>query len=74
VAGGKLDVIVVNYRDRLARFGIQVLREFFNSWAVRLEIVHPTIVESSPHAELFTDLTAILYSFMGKLYRLRRKI
>lgn len=31
VAGGKLDVIVVNYRDRLARFGIQVLREFFHS-------------------------------------------
>ena len=73
VAGGKLDVVVVNYRDRLARFGIQVLREFFNSWAVRLEIVHPTIAESSPHAELITDLTAILYSFMGKLYRLRRK-
>ncbi|MFX1293759.1 MAG: IS607 family transposase [Promethearchaeota archaeon] len=73
VAGGKLDVIVVNYRDRLARFGIQVLREFFSSWAVRLEIVRPTIAESSPHAELITDLTAILYSFMGKLYRLRRK-
>lgn len=73
VAGGKLDVVVVNYRDRLARFGIQVLREFFRSWAVRLEVVHPTIVESSPHAELITDLTAILYSFMGKLYRLRRK-
>ena len=73
VAGGKLDVVVVSYRDRLARFGIQVLREFFSSWAVRLEIVHPTIVESSPHAELIIDLTAILYSFMGKLYRLRRK-
>ncbi|MFX1294780.1 MAG: IS607 family transposase [Promethearchaeota archaeon] len=73
VAGGKLDVIVVNYRDRLARFGIQVLREFFKSWAVRLEVVHPTIAESPPHAELITDLTAILYSFMGKLSRLRRK-
>lgn len=73
VAKGKLDVVVVSYRDRLARFGIQVLREFFSSWAVRLEVVHPTIVESSPHADLITDLTAILYSFMGKLYRLRRK-
>ncbi|MFX1297325.1 MAG: recombinase family protein [Promethearchaeota archaeon] len=29
--GGKLDVIVVSYRDRLARFGIQVLWEFFSS-------------------------------------------
>jgi len=35
-------------------------------------VIHPTIVQSSVHAELITDLTAILYSFMGKLYRLRR--
>ncbi|MFX1294980.1 MAG: IS607 family transposase [Promethearchaeota archaeon] len=73
VARGKLDMVVVSYRDRLARFGIQVLQEFFSSWAVRLEVVHPTIAEPSPHPELITDLTAIFYSFMGKLSRLRRK-
>jgi putative resolvase len=72
VAAGKVDVVVVNYQDRLARFGIQIIRQFLTSWAVSLEIIHPTVVESSPHAELITDLTAILYSFMGKLYRLRR--
>jgi len=69
---GLFDVIVVNYSDRLARFGLQIFREFVASWGVRLEVINPTIVDSSPHAELITDLTSILYSFMGKLYRLRR--
>jgi putative resolvase len=72
VAVGKFEVLVVNYNDRLARFSLQILREFLTSWGVRLEVLHPIIVQSSVHAELITDLTAILYSFMGKLYRLRR--
>ena len=72
VAAGKFDALVVNYNDRLARFSLQILREYLTSWGVRLEVIHPIIVQSSVHAELITDLTAILYSFMGKLYRLRR--
>lgn len=72
VAVQKFDVLIVHYSDRLARFGIEIIRQYLASWAVHLEIIHPTVVESSPHAELITDLTAILYSFMGKLYRLRR--
>ena len=66
------DVVIVNYNDRLARFGLQVIKEYLKSWDVTLEVIHPTIIEASPHAELITDLTSILYSFMGKLYRLRR--
>jgi len=70
---GRFDVVVVNYNDRLARFGLQIVKEYLKSWNVKLEVIHPSIVDNSPHAELITDLTAILYSFMGKLYRLRRK-
>lgn len=72
VALHKFDLLVVHYSDRLARFGLAVIRQYLASWAVRLEVIHPTVIESAPHAELITDLTAILYSFMGKLYRLRR--
>lgn len=72
VANGICDVVVVHYQDRLARFGIRVIKRFLSSWGVRLEIVQPTVDDSSPHSELITDLTAILYSFMGRLYRSRR--
>ena len=70
---GRFEVVVVNYNDRLARFGLQIIKEYLKSWNVRLKVVHPSIVDDSPHAELITDLTSILYSFMGKLYRMRRK-
>jgi len=72
VAKGKHDVVVVSYQDRLSRFGKTVIEEFLASWGVRLEVMHPTVVNGTPHAELITDLTAILYSFMGRLYRARR--
>ena len=75
VARGKHDVVVVNYQDRLSRFGVNVIKELLAGWDVSLEMIHPTVVDegSTPHAGLITDLTAILYSFMGKLYRSRRK-
>ena len=72
VARGKHDVVVVSYQDRLSRFGLTIIKEFLASWGVSLDIMHPTVVNGTPHAELITDLTAILYSFMGRLYRARR--
>jgi putative resolvase len=72
VARGRHDVVVVSYQDRLSRFGLTVIKEFLSSWGVGLEVMHPTVVSGTPHAELATDLTAILYSFMGRLYRSRR--
>ena len=72
VARGKHDVVVVTYQDRLSRFGLTVIKEFLTSWGVGLEVIHPTVVNGTPHAELITDLTAILSSFMGRLYRSRR--
>jgi len=69
---GKFEVVVVNYNDRLARFGLQIIKEDLKSWNVHLEGFHPNIGGDSPQAELIADLTAIFYSFMGKLYRMRR--
>ena len=69
---GKFDIVMVSYKDRLARFGLNIIKEYLNSWNVRLEVIQLNVADDSPHAELITDLTAILYSFMGKLYRMRR--
>ena len=69
---GKFEKVIVKYNDRLARFGLQIIKEYLQSWNVQLEVIHPNVVDNSPHADLITDLTVILYSFMGKLYRMRR--
>ncbi|MHA1148713.1 MAG: IS607 family transposase [Promethearchaeota archaeon] len=63
----KFEVVIVNYNDRLERFGLQIVKEYLKSWNVQLEVIHLNIVDNSPHAELNTDLIAILYSFMDRL-------
>jgi len=70
----KFEGVIVNYNNRLERFGLQIVKEYLKSWNVQLEVIPPNIVDNSPHAELITDLTAILYSFMGRLYRMRRSV
>ena len=72
VSRGYHHIVVVNYQDRLSRFGLNIIKAHLSSWGVSLEVVNSTVMTSSPHAELITDLTAILYSFMGRLYRMRR--
>ncbi len=44
VSVGKYDVVVANYNDRLSRFGLHIIEEYLNSWGVKLEVIHPTIV------------------------------
>jgi len=38
-ANGILDVVVVNYNDRLARFGLRIIREYPGSWDVKLKVI-----------------------------------
>ncbi|MBD3188724.1 hypothetical protein GF325_17990, partial [Candidatus Bathyarchaeota archaeon] len=61
VTRGKHDVVVVNYQDRLSRFGLNVIRAHLSGWNVSLEVIHPTVVDDTPHAGLITDLTATRY-------------
>ena len=72
VSRGYHDVVVVNYQDRLSRFGVNVIREFLSSWGVELVVVNKSIDADDPNAELIEDLMSILYSFMGRIYRKRR--
>ena len=72
VSSGQIDVVVASYNDRISGFGMGLFKAFLSSWDVELDVIHPVILQDSPHAELITDLTAILYSFMERLYRMRR--
>jgi len=70
---GTCYLILVTYPDRLARFGVTALKKCFSRWNVSLHVVGKTLTEVSREAELVNDITGILYSYMGKLYRMRRR-
>lgn len=70
VVNRQVDVIVVTYKDRLARFGFEYLEYFFNQFGARIEVVYGEEPKDA-YQELVEDLIAIVTSFAGKLYGMR---
>jgi len=70
VVNGKVDVVVISYKDGLTRFGFKYLEEFFGSHGVRIEVVFGDEPKDLQQ-ELIEDLIAIVTSFAGRLYGMR---
>ena len=64
---GNLDIIIIEYKDRLARCGYKYLEQYFLSHGVTIEIVE-TNEEKSPQEELVNDMIAIVTSFSDRIY------
>lgn len=66
VFGRKLDVVIVEYRDRLARFGYEYLERTLRAFDVRIEVLEQQ--EKEQTEELAEDLMSIVSSFAARLY------
>lgn len=64
---GSIDTIVIESKDRLARFGYKYLEQYFLSYRVAIEVVE-TNEEKSPQEELVEDMMAIVTSFSARIY------
>ncbi len=62
--------VVVVHEDRLARFGVDLLRQVFAAYGTTLEVMEPKPSDPPEH-ELAQDLIAIITSFSARLYGLR---
>lgn len=62
--------VVVVHEDRLARFGVDLLRQVFAAYGTTLEVMEPKLSDTPEH-ELAQDLIAIITSFSARLYGLR---
>ena len=71
VAHGRVDVVLVTYRDRLTRFGFEYLRYFFERFGV--EIVEVMQEEKEPLGELIEDFLSITVSFASRIYGMRSR-
>ena len=72
VTSRQVDVVVVAYRDRLTRFGLEYLEFFFRQYGVRVEAALGEEPKDS-HQELVEDLVELVTSFAGRLYGLRSR-
>lgn len=67
---GRVGRIVVAYRDRLCRFGIELLEWFFAKHNVELVVLKQSDV--SPQRELVEDLLSIVTVFSCRVHGLRK--
>ena len=70
VLRGDIAVIVVAHKDRLARFGFDIIEWLCEQFDCQIVVLNQ--VSLSPHAELVQDILAILHSFSSRLYTIRR--
>jgi len=60
------DVVVVEFKDRLTRFGFEYLKRYFESHRVRIEVVEES--EKGYMEELIEDFVSIVISFAARIY------
>lgn len=65
VVDKEIDKVIVTYKDRLTRFGLGYLEEFFAAFGVEV-IVTQTSEDKTPQEELVADLIEIVTSFRGE--------
>ncbi|NER03448.1 MAG: IS607 family transposase [Okeania sp. SIO3C4] len=70
VMSGNVQSIVVTYKDRLLRFGFDLLEWFCAHHNVRIVVLNK--VELSPEREMVEDILSILHCFSARLYGLRK--
>ena len=68
VKKGEVEKVVVEYPDRLARFGYEYLKFFFESFGVELIVLNGEENEEDRTKELAQDLIAIVTSFAARVY------
>ena len=57
---------MLEFRDRLTRFGFEYLKRYFESHGVRVEVIEEG--EKSYMEELIEDFVAIVISFAARIY------
>ena len=67
----QFSLVLLNFKDRLTRFGYIYLKTYLGEYNIHLLCLNK-LDDKSPESELVEDLVAIIHSFSGKLYRMRR--
>ncbi len=68
VKRGKVEKVVIEYPDRIARFEFEYIKFFLESYGVKLIILNGNECEEDLNKELAEDLIAIVTSFAARIY------
>ena len=71
---GDVDTVVIENKDRLIRFGFDMLEKFFKYFGTSIIVLNDAIENKSYEQELTEDLISVIHYFTMKSYSHRRKL
>ena len=74
VIQGKVKLVIVENRDRLVRFGYEIVEGLFKYFGATILVINDEINNKTYEQELTEDLIAIIHYFTAKSYSHRRKL
>ena len=69
IIGSEIATIVIKHKDRLARFGVELIQHLYDVHGTTLLMLNTETREQEQ--EMVQDLLAIVHCFSARLYRLR---
>lgn len=66
-ANGKISRLVIEHKDRLVRFNFNLLKKYFESFDVEVEVIENTLPKSY-ESELVEDMLSLMSSFSARIY------
>ena len=72
IENNQINRLFITYKDRLTRFGFNYLFEICRAHNTDIIQISNEVITKSTQEELAEDLCAIIHSFSGKLYGLRK--
>jgi excisionase family DNA binding protein len=69
---GEVEVVVVSYKDRLARFGYELIERIINTYSNGEIKVENKKEEETPEEEISKDILAIMNVYVAKINGLRK--
>jgi predicted site-specific integrase-resolvase len=74
VIKGNIELVIVENKDRLVRFGFELIELIFRYFGAKILVINDTISNKNYQQELTEDLVSIIHYFSMKMYSHRRKL
>lgn len=74
VYAGKVEIIVIENKYRLIRFGFDIIEKIFKMFGTTILVLNDSIEDKTYKQELTEDLISIIHYFTMKSYSHRRKL
>lgn len=74
VITGNIELVVIENKDRLVRFGFDILEQIFKYYNTKILVLNDSLENKTYEQELTDDLISIIHYFTMKSYSQRRKL